>query len=281
MSLSTSWLSRSLTTRSPAWIQALAHSTSSLAPLVRHYSSSYFPRALGHVGAMHLLNNSTSSRAVQTNTLSHPHDFFHHSNPFQLPEKQAWHHQRFGHLEHTHLGSLEAIPESALHWPRDFQMTFLSCKGHALTYKVVNATLEADRVAEIFQAAIDEQEGNSEYEWHHSAQAIRDKVATGKYSIWGTYDRTDHNKLIAVNSCEFLPGQRAVHWIWGAVDPACRGRGVWENVGVFMDKMIEKTGVQEGIVWMATVSGVQTIETVVKSDTERLTFPLSQHRHTT
>lgn len=172
------------------------------------------------------------------------------SNPFSLEEKQKWQKKRFGLLPNTRLGDASKLPE--MEWPSNLSIIYMSCKQHLLEYRMCDVHNEAERIAEIYQRAIDEIYGNSEYEWHHSAEQIRARCSTGEYSIWGTYDLTDEGKLIAVLSAEFIRGQRACHIIWGAVDPACRGRGVWENLGLFIDQLVEKSHAQYGIVWMAT-----------------------------
>ena len=64
--------------------------------------------------------------------------------------------------------------------PEQHTMTFLCCKKHLLEYKMVNTNKESDRVAEIYQQAIDEMHGNSEYEWHQDAECIHENVASGK-----------------------------------------------------------------------------------------------------
>ena len=169
--------------------------------------------------------------------------------PFDVAQKKKWDGVRFGQLDHTRLGNLsDCVREEEMVWP-DYEKTFVSQKGHELLYKAVDVECEAERVAEIYGRGVDEVRGNSLYEWHLDAGAIRKKVRTGDYAIWGTYE---YDRLIAVNSTEFVRGQRAVHWIWGAVDPAHRGKGVWENIGLYIDKVIEFSRAQYGMVWMVT-----------------------------
>jgi GNAT superfamily N-acetyltransferase len=229
----------------------------------RHYAQLYLPRMLAHQGACGMVMRSKTSIS-STVAQSYLHRGTSQMVPFStsatttkttnpvLDEKKQWDHQRFGHLDHTRLGRLETIPESMVHWPVDHSMTFHSCKNRLLNYRMCDVNKEAERIAEIYQAAIDEQQRNSDYEWHHSPHEIRQRVASGQYSIWGTYDVEEINQLIAVNSVEKMPGQRGLHWIWFAVHPSCRGRGVAENTGIFMDAMMEKSGSQYGCVWMAS-----------------------------
>ena len=169
--------------------------------------------------------------------------------PFDVEQKKAWDHVRFGHLDHTVLGDMtECIAESELHWP-DFDQVFVSKKGYKLHYRKVDAEREAERIAEIYARAIDEMVGNSHYAWHHEPEGIREHFRSGDYGFYGTYEK---NQLISVNSLEFIRGHRNAHWMWGAVHPQHRGKGVWENVGVYIDKVIELTGAHFGIVWMVT-----------------------------
>lgn len=170
-------------------------------------------------------------------------------HPFDLEQKKRWDAQRFGHLDHTRLGDLATcVAEKEMRWP-DYTATFVSKKGYTLLYKAADVEREAERIADIYRRAVDEINGNSLYEWHHRPDEIRARVRSGDFSIWGTYER---GALIGVNSAEFIRGQRAGHWIWGAVDPPHRGKGVWENIGVYMDKVIELSGAQYGMVWMVT-----------------------------
>jgi hypothetical protein len=169
--------------------------------------------------------------------------------PFDVAQKKKWDGVRFGQLDHTHLGDLSnCVREEEMAWP-DYVRTFVSTKGHTLLYKAVDVGKEAERVAEIYRRGVDEMRGNSLYDWHLDASDIRERVGTGEFAIWGTYEG---GRLIAVNSTEFVRGQRAVHWIWGAVDPAHRGKGVWENIGLYIDTVIELSRAQYGMVWMVT-----------------------------
>lgn len=169
--------------------------------------------------------------------------------PFDLEQKKKWDGVRFGQLDHTRLGHLShCVREEEMTWP-DYVQTFVSEKGHTLRYMPVHVNEEAERVAEVYRRGVDEMRGNSLYDWHLDASKIVDRVRTGDFAIWGTYD---DGLLIAVNSTEFVRGQRAVHWISGAVDPAHRGKGVWENIGLYMDKVIELSRAQYGMVWMVT-----------------------------
>lgn len=173
-------------------------------------------------------------------------------HPFDLEQKKRWDAQRFGHLDHTRLGDLATcVAEKEMRWP-DYTATFVSKKGYTLLYKAADVEREAERIADIYRRAVDEINGNSLYEWHHRPDEIRARVRSGDFSIWGTYER---GALIGVNSAEFIRGQRAGHWIWGAVDPPHRGKGVWENIGVYMDKVIELSGAQYGMVgWSRRMS---------------------------
>jgi len=169
--------------------------------------------------------------------------------PFDVEQKKKWDGVRFGQLIHTHLGDLSScVREEEMAWP-DYYRTFVSTKGYTLLYKPVDVENEAKRVAEIYRRGVDEMKGNSLYDWHLDANAIRQRVGTGEVAIWGTYE---DGRLIAVNSTEFVRGQRAVHWIWGAVDPVHRGKGVWENIGLYIDRVIELSRAQYGMVWMVT-----------------------------
>jgi RimJ/RimL family protein N-acetyltransferase len=169
--------------------------------------------------------------------------------PFNVEQKKKWDGVRFGRLEQTQLGDLSScVGEEEMAWP-DYVRTFVSKKGYTLLYKGVDTEREVERVAEIYRRGVDEMIGNSLYDWHLDSKRIAERVRTGEFAIWGTYE---DGQLIAVNSTEFVRGQRAVHWIWGAVDPAHRGKGVWENIGLYIDRVIELSGAQYGMVWMVT-----------------------------
>ena len=145
------------------------------------------------------------------------------------------------------------VPESKLQWPSKFMMRLESCRGHELTYKMVDADKEAKRVAEIFCQATREVHGNSNLDWHHDEEAIKAHVNSGRYSLWGTYER---DELVAVQSAELLPGQRGVRWVWGAEDPLAHHHGIWESIGTFMNNMIARVGAQYGCTSMPTTHDV-------------------------
>jgi RimJ/RimL family protein N-acetyltransferase len=198
------------------------------------------------------IENRTEDGTKEQMTTSAKHGRILHGDfrhPFDAKQKQRWDGVRFGHLEHTLLGSFsECIGEDELDWP-EYERTFQSNKGYSLLYKKVDVEHEAERVAEIFRRAINEMVGNSHYEWHHDPEEIRQRVRSGDYAIYGTYE---DGLLISVNSLEFIRGHRSAHWMWGAVIPEHRGKGVWENIGVYIDKVTELTGAHFGLVWMVT-----------------------------
>lgn len=175
--------------------------------------------------------------------------------------KKAWNGSRFGLLAHTQLGDVSNISEDTLKWPSDFTETYETCKGRTLQYRMLNASSpdEVARAAEIYRSAIDEMHGNSFYEWHHHPEMIQERCLSGDYALWATLDLGQVGQrpppdppIIAVNSTAMIRGQRAVDWIWGAVEPQHRGKGVWQHLGVFMDRVFERSGVQFAMVWMAT-----------------------------
>ena len=198
--------------------QGLAHSV--LARTALRTTGGYLARA----GAM------TALRAASTAAV----DPMHH------------HHHAESDLANTRFGNLKDVPETGLKWPTDFRMKLKSCKGHVLTFQMVNVEKEADRVAEIFSHALAEVHHNSNYEWHHSAPEIKARVKNGNYSIWGTYEDDINGKLIAVYSAELLPGQRGVRWVWGAEDPEAHHHGIWESIGTFMNNVSRWAGRQAG-----------------------------------
>lgn len=107
----------------------------------------------------------------------------------------------------------------------------------------------AERIAEIYRNGIDEMVGNSEYEWHHDSEEIIKKAKTGDWNFYGCYlDR----ELISVVSLHIIRGQRAIQWVWGAVDPVYRGKGVWQQMGVYLDLVTALSGAQMGFCWVAT-----------------------------
>uniref|UniRef100_A0A6S8IF84 Uncharacterized protein n=1 Tax=Amphora coffeiformis TaxID=265554 RepID=A0A6S8IF84_9STRA len=170
-----------------------------------------------------------------------------------MPEPQFTHRREESRLTHTKFGNVKDVPEGSLTWPTDFTMRVESNKGHVLEYKMVNVETEAERAAQIFQHASGEIQGNSKFDWHHSAPAIKAYVKNGQYSLWGTYE---NGQLMAVQSAELLPGQRGVRWVWGAEDPNARHHGIWESIGDFMNNMIAKTGAQYGSAAIPTTQNI-------------------------
>jgi len=114
---------------------------------------------------------------------------------------------------------------------------------------MIDVLKNSERIAEIYQNAIDEMIGNSEYEWHHNSEEIINHFKTGNWNFYGCFYE---NKLIAVESMFIIRGQRAIQWVWGCVDPIYRGYGVWQNFGKYNDKLVEKSNAHMGIVWVAT-----------------------------
>lgn len=160
-------------------------------------------------------------------------------------QKKEWIRQRFGNVDEKILGNINEVKEIV--FPEMAEDHHVN--GNTLHYQMLDVNKYASRIAEIYRNAIDEMIGNSEYEWHHSAENIVEKVKTGNWCFYGCFL---NGELIAVESMFIIRGQRAIQWVWGCVDPVYRGSGVWQNFGRFNDRMIEKSGAQMGIVWVAT-----------------------------
>jgi hypothetical protein len=107
----------------------------------------------------------------------------------------------------------------------------------------------ADRLAAIFMNGAYEMINKSEIEWHHRPTEIIEKVQTGDWNFYGNYWE---GKLIAAESMHIIRGDRIMEWVWGCVDPVYRGMGVWQNIGVYNDLIVEMSGAQAGSVWVVT-----------------------------
>jgi len=137
-----------------------------------------------------------------------------------LEEKKQWIRRRFGDIDGEILGRIEEVNEVS--WP-NIEMEF-EVNGNNLKFRMIS-DLEgsAERVAEIYRNGIDEMVGNIEYEWLHDPMAIIEKFRTGDWNFYGCYYE---EKLISVASLHIIRGQRTMQWVWGAVDPVYRGKGV-------------------------------------------------------
>jgi GNAT superfamily N-acetyltransferase len=123
-----------------------------------------------------------------------------------------------------------------------------SPKGSILLYKMVKDPMEYERVAEIYRKSISEMCG-TENEWHHDPERIEEIAKTNDWGFYGCYDK---GELIAVESMYVNRGQRSMQWVWGAVHPDHRGKGVWAHIGEFNDELVEKSGALFGRVWVVT-----------------------------
>lgn len=161
-------------------------------------------------------------------------------------ERKKWVRKRFGNIPEEILGKIDEIEEITWPW---LNMDYERKEGKFSWRSIGNIKNSAERIAEIYRNAIDEMAGNEEYEWHHDPEEIIKRVQSGDYNIYGCYWR---GELILVVSAHIIQGQRAIHWIWGAVDPAYRGLGVWHELGLVIDAITERSGAQFGFFWVAT-----------------------------
>lgn len=163
-----------------------------------------------------------------------------------VDRKKEWIKSRFGNVDENVLGKIKQTKE--ISWPnlvKEYEV-----KGNKLRFQAIeNIEESAERIAEIFRNAIDEMVGNSEYEWHHYPEEIIKRAKTGDWNFYGCYF---DGKLISVTSMCINRGQRAMQWVWGCVDPIYRGKGVWKNIGEYLDMIVQMSGAQMGIVWVAT-----------------------------
>jgi|LGVF01.1.fsa_nt_gb hypothetical protein len=161
-------------------------------------------------------------------------------------QRKQWIRTRFGDMDEKILGQIKEVRD--ISWPdlvKEYEI-----KGHTLKWQMVrDIEKSAERIAEIYRNGIDEMVGNSEYEWHHNPEEIIDKVRTGDWNIYGCYCE---GKLVSVLSAHIIRGQRAIRWIWGAVDPVYRGISVWHHLGEYLDLVTEMSGAQMGFFFVVT-----------------------------
>jgi hypothetical protein len=161
-------------------------------------------------------------------------------------ERKSWIRSRFGHIDESILGRVEDLKE--IKWVdlvREYQV-----KGKILVYRMIgDIEKSAVRVAEIFINGAYEMVNNSEIEWHHRPEEIIKKVGTGNWNFYGCYL---DGVLIAAESMKIIRGDQTIEWVWGCVDPVYRGMGVWRNIGVYNDQLLEMSGAQMGSVWVVT-----------------------------
>ena len=48
--------------------------------------------------------------------------------------------------------------------------------------------------------------------------------------------------LVGVMAAELIPEQKVAKWLWGAVHPCHRGKGLWNFMGDFVDSVTSHTG---------------------------------------
>lgn len=161
-------------------------------------------------------------------------------------KRKEWIRKRFGNIDEKILGKTEEVRD--ISWPEIIKE--YEVRGKKLKYQMVrDIEKSAERVAEIYRNGIDEIVENSEYEWHHIPEEIIKKVKTGDWNFYGCYFE---GKLISVVSLHIIRGQRAIQWVWGAVDPIYRGKGVWHHMGEYLDSVTEMSGAQMGFFWVVT-----------------------------
>lgn len=153
--------------------------------------------------------------------------------------------KRFSHDNLTGiLGDVSEVQE--VQFP-DIEREF-SPKGSILIYKMVKDSRGYERAAEIYRKSISEMCG-TENEWHHDPEKIKEMVKTNDWGFYGCYDE---GEMIAVESMYVNRGQRSMQWVWGAVHPDHRGKGVWVHIGEYNDELVEKSGALFGRVWVVT-----------------------------
>jgi len=165
-------------------------------------------------------------------------------NALSAKERKKFIRKRFAY--EGFLGKISEIKD--IKWP-DYTEEHEE-KGNHLVYKrIADVEKNAERIAEIFRRGIDELAGNKEYEWHHDPEKIVEKYHSGDWNFYGVYCE---NKLISVVSMLINRGRHSMQWVWGCVDPEERGKGVWKYHGRYLDRIVEKSGAQMGIVFCVT-----------------------------
>ncbi len=163
-----------------------------------------------------------------------------------LEQRKQWIRKRFGNIDDNILGKIEEVKD--ITWPDPLKEC--EVKGNKLKWQMVkDIEKSAERIAEIYRNGLDEMIGNSEYEWHHNPDEILTKVRTGDWNFYGSYFEEE---LISVVSMHIIRGQRAMQWVWGAVDPIHRGKGVWQLMAEYLDLVTKMSGAQLGFLFVVT-----------------------------
>lgn len=161
-------------------------------------------------------------------------------------QRKEWVGRRFGNIDERILGNAEDLSDMV--WV-DLVKSY-RVKGRTLTYGMVpDIETSAERIAEIFRNGAYEMVNNSEIEWHQHPKQIIEKAQTGDWNFYGCYLE---DELVAVESMYVIRGDRTIEWVWGCVDPIYRGMGVWQNIGIYSDQIVQLSGAQVGSVWVVT-----------------------------
>lgn len=163
-----------------------------------------------------------------------------------MSHRNQWIRRRFGNVDESILGNTEDLGDVT--WV-DYVKSY-EVKGKVLTYsRIKDIEQSASRIAEIFRDGAYEMIHNSEIEWHQDPKEIIKRVENGNWNFYGCYL---NNQLIAVESMFIIRGDRIMEWVWGCVDPPYRGLGVWQNIGIYTDRVVEMSGAHVGSVWVVT-----------------------------
>lgn len=211
------------------------------------YSQQYAPRIVAHEVAGRAMATGAAKQSV-IRSWSYPVTRYANVQTHALkPNVYKVDHELLRSFNDTRRMMATYVDEAdvwELKWPADHRMVIESSKGHHLTYQMCDLSKEkeADRISDIYKAAIEEFQGQPDYHWLHDPEEIREKVASGKYSIWGVYDEGQHEQLVGVVAAEKLDDGHTIHIICGAIDPHAQGRGVWDTMDEFIQSMVEKAG---------------------------------------
>lgn len=161
-------------------------------------------------------------------------------------QRKEWIKTRFGNIDGDVLGRIYEVKD--ITWP-DLVKVY-EVEGRTLKYQMVKDIEEsAGHIAEIFRDSADEMVGNSELEWHHDPKKIMEMFHTGDWNFYGCYFE---GQLISVSSMHIIRGMRAIQWIYGCVDPAYRGIGVWHHMGEYYDMIVQMSSAQMGFFSVVT-----------------------------
>jgi hypothetical protein len=120
---------------------------------------------------------------------------------------------------------------------------------------------EIEEIVEVYREGYPDVYGNPEYEIVLCSESLLKKLQSDNGFMKGDHlliviENLDEKKLVGATGIRMNLGNMSIHWEYGVIHPNYRGKKLFKELSVYLDKISENTGAEYGSMLAVTFHSI-------------------------